>query len=314
MEGRTTETVSLFLEQLRMYTFSPIRHFANLPDPDYLPSPKTRNQMTSTFLAELVGTFLLMLLGNGVVGGVLLSQSKSQNAGWFVITFGWGLAVAIAIYAVGSVSGAHINPAVTLSMAAQGAFAWADVPLYILAQFGGAMLGATVVYLHYLPHWRLTEDAGLKQAVFCTAPAVYAPWANLLSEVIGTFVLVLGILAIGANEFTQGLNPLIIGFLIVAIGLSLGGTTGYAINPARDLGPRIMHFLLPIAGKGDSGWKYSWIPVVGPVVGGVYGALFFNAVFKGEPTLWFGVGSGLVLVVAALAVVEERRKAAEAAA
>lgn len=231
------------------------------------------------FWGEVIGTMLLVILGDGVVGGVLLNKSKAQNGGWIVISAGWGLAVAMAVYAVGNLSGAHINPAVTVGFAAAGQFPWGDVPMYILAQMIGAIIGAVIVWLHYYPHWAQTEDPGLKRAVFCTDPAIRSPFSNLLSEVIGTFVLVFGLLAIGTNEFTQGLNPLIVGLLIVSIGLSLGGTTGYAINPARDLGPRIAHFVLPIAGKGDSNWGYAWIPVAGPVIGGILGALFAAAVF-----------------------------------
>ncbi len=233
----------------------------------------------SHFLAEIIGTMLLIILGDGVVAGVLLKKSKAENSGWIVITMGWGLAVAVAAYAVGSISGAHLNPAVTLGLAVIGKFPWAQVPMYILAQFIGAFLGATLVWLHYLPHWGETEDKGLKLAVFSTGPAIRSTCANLISEIIGTFVLVLGILAIGANKMAEGFGPFLVGLLIVAIGLSLGGTTGYAINPARDLGPRIAHFVLPIKGKGDSDWGYAWIPVVGPVIGGVLGALFYKSLF-----------------------------------
>lgn len=231
------------------------------------------------FLGEVIGTMLLIIFGGGVVAGCVLNKSKSQNGGWIVITFGWGLGVAVAVYAVGSISGAHLNPAVTIALATIGSFAWADVPMYILAQMLGAFIGAVIVWLHYLPHWAATEDKGAKLAVFSTGPAIRSTGSNLISEIIGTFVLVLGILTIGANEFAHGLNPLIVGFLIIVIGLSLGGTTGYAINPARDLAPRIAHFFLPIAGKGDSDWSYSWIPVVGPVIGGVLAALFYVNVF-----------------------------------
>ena len=261
----------------------------------------------STFLGELIGTMLLIILGNGVVGGVLLNKSKAQNSGWIVITLGWGLAVAIAVYAVGSISGAHINPAVTLALAAVGEFPWADVPMYIAAQMTGAFLGAVIVYFHYLPHWRATENADLKLAVFSTAPAIRNTVPNLVSEIIGTFVLVLAIMAIGANEFTQGLNPLIIGFLIVSIGLSLGGTTGYAINPARDLGPRIAHFLLPIHGKRDSDWSYSWIPVIGPIIGGIYGSFFYYAAFKGEASTVFWVFSALIPALLVLAFIRDKK-------
>ena len=229
------------------------------------------------FLAETIGTAILIILGDGVVAGVLLARSKAQNAGWIVITFGWGLAVAIAVYAVASVSGAHINPAVTFALAINGVTPWADVPLYFAGEFLGAFIGAVIVWLHYLPHWAETEDPGLKLAVFSTGPAIRNTTSNLISEVIGTFVLVLGVLAIGGPS--APITPLVVGFLVVAIGLSLGGPTGYAINPARDLGPRIAHAVLPIAGKGDSDWAYSWIPVVGPLIGGAIGALAYTALF-----------------------------------
>jgi glycerol uptake facilitator protein len=250
----------------------------------------------STFLGELIGTMILIIFGGGVVAGVVLNKSKAQNAGWIVITMGWGLAVAVAIYAVGGVSGAHINPAVTIGLASIGEFPWADVPLYVLAQMIGAFTGAVIVWLQYFPHWKETKEEELKLAVFSTDPAIRHTPSNLISEIIGTFILVFGILAIGANEFTEGLNPLIIGFFIVAIGLSLGGTTGYAINPARDLGPRLAHFLLPIIGKGKSDWKYAWIPVVGPIIGGVLGAQFYKGVFQGSTyPVFIGIG-GLVLL------------------
>ncbi len=233
----------------------------------------------STFMAELIGTAILILLGDGVVAGVLLNKSKSQNSGWIVITVGWGLAVTLAVYAVGRISGAHLNPAVTIGLASIGSFPWADVPMYILAQMIGAIIGATLVWLMYLPHWAETEDKGAKLGIFCTAPAIRNTFANLISEIIGTFMLVFGILFIGANPAVDGLGPMITGLLIVAIGISLGGPTGYAINPARDLGPRIAHAILPIAGKGGNDWGYAWIPVIGPVVGGVLGALAFNLFF-----------------------------------
>lgn len=237
--------------------------------------------MMTTFLGELIGTMLLIIFGGGVVGGVVLNKSKAQNSGWIVITMGWGFAVAFAIYAVGNISGAHLNPAVTIGLASIGKFPWSNVPMYITAQMTGAFLGAIVVWLHYLPHWKATEEPDLKLAVFSTGPAIRHTLSNLISEILGTAVLVFGVLAIGANKFTEGLNPLIIGFFIVAIGLSLGGTTGYAINPARDLGPRIAHFLLPIVGKGSSDWKYAWIPVIGPIIGGVLGAKFHQSLYEG---------------------------------
>ncbi|GAB6159278.1 glycerol uptake facilitator protein GlpF [Desulfotomaculum varum] len=233
----------------------------------------------SAFLGEIIGTMLLIIFGGGVVAGCVLKKSKSENGGWIVITCGWGFGVAVAVYAVGSISGAHLNPAVTVALATIGSFPWDQVPTYIAGQMIGAFLGGVVVWLHYLPHWAASDDKAAKLAVFSTGPAIRSYGANLLSEIIGTFVLVLGILSIGANKFADGLNPFIVGILIVAIGLSLGGTTGYAINPARDLGPRIAHFVLPIAGKGDSDWSYAWVPVVGPIIGGVMGALFYKTFF-----------------------------------
>ncbi|MEU3305473.1 MIP/aquaporin family protein [Nocardiopsis sp. NPDC055551] len=238
------------------------------------------------YLAEFIGTAILTLLGCGVVAGVSLARSKALNAGWIVVTFGWGMAVTMAIYVVGTTSGAHINPAVTLGMASIGDFEWALVPGYIAAQIAGAFVGAVLVYLAYLPHWEHTEDQGAKLGVFSTAPAVRKPLLNLVTEIIGTALLLLGILGIGANAdavsseggvmlsdlFANGLAPLMVGLLVFAIGMSLGGPTGYAINPARDLGPRIAHALLPIPGKGSSDWGYSWVPIVGPIIGAVIGS------------------------------------------
>jgi glycerol uptake facilitator protein len=237
----------------------------------------------SIFGAEVIGTAILILLGNGVVAGVLLNLSKAQNAGWIVITFGWGMGVAVAVYAVGQFSGAHLNPAVTLGFATIGTTDWSDVPKYLAGEFVGAFIGATLVWLAYLNHWGATEDPGLKLACYSTAPAIRNPVANLITEVIGTFMLVFGVLAIVANQapVETGLAALLIGLLVFGIGLSLGGPTGYAINPARDLGPRIMHQILPIAGKGPSDWSYAWIPVVGPIVGGILGALAFDWFYPG---------------------------------
>jgi glycerol uptake facilitator protein len=232
------------------------------------------------FTAELIGTALLIILGDGVVAGVLLAKSKAQNSGWIVITAGWAFAVAIAVYAVGGISGAHINPAVTIGQLVIGGISFSDALLYWAGQFLGAFIGAVVVYIHYLPHWRETEDPGLKLAVFSTGPAIRNPVSNTLSEIIGTFILVFGVSAIlQPNNEVGALGALLVGFLVFGIGLSLGGPTGYAINPARDLGPRIAHAVLPIAGKGSSDWEYSWIPVVGPMIGGVLGALAFQALF-----------------------------------
>ena len=232
----------------------------------------------SIFGAEVIGTGLLILLGNGVVAGVLLSQSKAENAGWIVITFGWGMAVMVGVFAVGQFSGAHLNPAVTLGFAVIGNTPWEDVPKYLGGEFVGAFIGATLVWASYLPHWGATEDPGLKLACYSTAPAIRNTAANIICEIVGTFVLVFGVLAFFANPDTAatGLGGLLVGLLVFAIGLSLGGPTGYAINPARDLGPRIMHAILPIAGKGPSDWGYAWIPVVAPIIGGILGALAFD--------------------------------------
>lgn len=231
------------------------------------------------YLAEFLGTMLLILLGEGVVAGVILKGTKSENAGWLTICIAWGLAVTLAIYAVGNFSGAHLNPAVTIGLAIAGDFEWSKVVGYMLAQLAGAFTGAAIITLFYGPHFSATNDAATKLAVFSTAPAIRNTFSNFFSEVIATTILVFAILFIGVNEFTQGLKPLVVGLLIVSIGLSLGGTTGFAINPARDLGPRIAHALLPIPGKGSSDWGYSWIPVAGPLLGGVVGALLYQLIF-----------------------------------
>src|ERR671939_644633 len=243
----------------------------------------------NVYLAEVIGTMILLILGDGVVANVSLNKSKGRQGGWMVITTGWAMAVIIAIFCVGRVSGAHLNPAVTVALAAVGSFPWAQVPGYILAQILGAFLGAVVVWLVYLPHWAETDDEALKLAVFSTAPAIRHPVHNFISEVIGTAILLFGILAIAANAqklttpnginlsvvFSQGIQPILVGFLVWGIGLSLGGPTGYAINPARDLGPRLAYALLPIPGKGPSDLAYAWIPVVAPIVGGVLAAFAY---------------------------------------
>lgn len=237
----------------------------------------------SPFLAELVGTMILITLGDGVVANVVLAKTKGHNSGWIVITTGWAMAVTIAVYWVNSFSGAHLNPAVTIGLATIGKFAWAQVPAYLAAQMIGAMLGAVLVWLAYLPHWAATSDQGGKLGVFATGPAIRHTVGNLLCEIIGTAVLVCGVLAILRPEnlvpnsgFEKGFAPFLVGLVVWAIGLSLGGPTGYALNPARDLGPRLAHAFLPIPGKGDSDWGYAWIPVVGPIIGGVLGAMFFK--------------------------------------
>lgn len=239
----------------------------------------------SPYVAEFVGTALLVLLGDGVVANVVLARSKGFNSGWIVIATGWGLAVAMAAYAVGMISGAHLNPAVTLALAALGNFPTAKVGGYLAAQFLGAFTGAILVWLAYLPHWKATTDPAAKLGVFCTAPGIREPVSNLLCEAIGTAVLVFGALAIPSSNnlagpgWSTGFGPLLVGLLVFAIGLSLGGPTGYAINPARDLGPRLAHALLPISGKGASDWGYAWIPVLGPVLGGLAGATLHRLLF-----------------------------------
>lgn len=235
----------------------------------------------SVFVAELIGTAILILLGNGVVANVALSKTKGNNSGWIVVTFGWGIAVFTAVFIVADVSGAHINPAVTLGLALAGSFDWALVPSYVIAQFIGAAVGTTLVWLMYKPHYDATEDKGDKLATFCTAPAIRHYPTNFLSEVLGTFVLVYGVLHIaGASVGDQtaslgALDALPVGLVVLGVGLCLGGTSGYSINPARDLIPRIMHAILPIKDKGGSDWSYSWVPVLGPFTGGSLAALVF---------------------------------------
>jgi len=228
-------------------------------------------------IAETIGTMLLILLGDGVVANVLLGKTKGNGSGWIVITWAWAMAVFVGAYsAVALGSGAHLNPAVTVGlMVAGNANAIAFAPSYFIGEFVGAALGAFFVWLHFYPHWAATSDPGLKLAVFSTGPAIRNTAMNLISEIIGTFVLMFAILAIPAN-FLPG--PFTVGLAVLVIGLALGGTTGYAINPARDLSPRIMHAILPIPGKGSSDWGYSWIPVVGPIIGAIIAALLWLAV------------------------------------
>jgi glycerol uptake facilitator protein len=233
----------------------------------------------NAFLGEVIGTAILILLGNGVVANVVLTGTKGHNAGWIVITWGWGMAVFVAVFTVAAFSGAHINPAVTIALAIVGKFEWSGVPAYIGAQFLGAFIGAILVWLFYRPHLGLTEDKDLKLACFCTGPAVKDTLSNLTSEIIGTFLLVFAVLFLAVSVFGLGaLDALPVGLLVLAIGLGLGGTTGYAINPARDLGPRIMHAILPMpGGKRDSDWGYAWIPVVGPLIGAVLAGCVYLA-------------------------------------
>jgi glycerol uptake facilitator protein len=233
------------------------------------------------FISEIIGTAILILLGGGVVANVVLNKTIGNNSGWIVITTGWALAVYVAVVIAGPYSGAHINPAVSISLAVARKFPWSDVPIYILAQMIGAMIGASLVWVLYKNHFVATEDGDSKKAVFCTAPAIRHTFSNFFSEALGTFVLIFTILyftnaTINDTDTIIGLGSLgalPVAFLVWSIGLSLGGTTGYAINPARDLGPRIVHALLPIKNKASSDWSYAWIPVIGPIVGACLAAL-----------------------------------------
>ena len=244
----------------------------------------------NVYLAEFVGTALLILFGNGVVANVVLARTKGNNGGWICITAGWAFAVAIAVFAVGRVSGAHLNPAVTLALASIGSFKAELVAGYILAQMAGAMVGAILVYLAYLAHWEPTTDAGAKLACFSTGPAIRKNVPEFISEAIGTGALLFCVLAFGkvvagastdqtawAATMSMWFGPALVGLLIFGLGLSLGGPTGYALNPARDFGPRLAHAFLPIHGKGSSDWGYAWVPVFAPIVGGIVGAQLFNA-------------------------------------
>lgn len=240
---------------------------------------------TNIFLAEVFGTGLLILLGDGVVAGVLLTRSKAQNAGWIVITAAWAFAVFVGVVVAGPISGAHLNPAVTVGLAVNGNLPWDKVPLYLIGEFVGAFVGATLVTIHYWDHFKQTEDKGLKLAVFSTAPNIRNIPLNVVSEIIGTFVLVFVVLAFGTNGSAAGLaslGALPVALLVWSIGMSLGGTTGYAINPARDLGPRIIHAILPIPGKGGSDWEYSWVPVVGPILGGILAGVVYQVIWIGQ--------------------------------
>ncbi|MBV8969911.1 MAG: aquaporin family protein [Verrucomicrobia bacterium] len=237
------------------------------------------------FLPEMIGTMLLIIFGDGVVANVVLSKNKGQNSGWIVIATGWAMAVFIGVFAVGGYTGAHINPAVTIGLLAIGKITFDKAVVYIIGQFVGAFIGGVIVWLAYYQHFGETEDKGLKLAVFCTGPAIRNTGWNLVTEIIGTFTLLYGVLALGpALKGVAGAGAAAsVAFLVWGIGLSLGGPTGYAINPARDLGPRIAHAVLPIAGKGSSDWGYSWIPVVGPIIGGILGALLYNATLGALP-------------------------------
>lgn len=231
------------------------------------------------FLAEMLGTMILIILGDGVVANVVLNKTKAQNSGWIVITTGWALGVTIPVFIFGTISGAHFNPAVTLGLAAIGKFPWGSIPSYLTAQFVGGFLGAVIVWVFYRPHFEATEDKDAKLGVFCTGPAIKDTASNFISEVIGTFILVFGILGIANTPMVDGLAPIVVGGIVWAVGLTLGGTTGYAINPARDLGPRIAHQILPIPDKRDSDWGYAWIPVVAPILGGIIAAVSYSIIF-----------------------------------
>ena len=227
----------------------------------------------SPFISEIIGTAILILLGNGVVANVVLTHSKGHGGGWIVITFGWAIGVFTAVYMAAPYSGAHLNPVVTIALATIGKFSWSEVLPYMAAQLTGAMLGSFLVWIGYKKHYDATEDPGLIRATFCTAPAINDIKYNFLTELIGTFVLIFGILHIAAPAASLGaLDALPVALLVLGIGLSLGGPTGYAINPARDLGPRIIHALLPLMHKGDNNWRYAWVPVLGPLAGGVMAA------------------------------------------
>ncbi|APC92279.1 MULTISPECIES: MIP/aquaporin family protein [Francisella] len=245
--------------------------------------------MLAACIAEVIGTMLLILLGNGVVAGVVLNKSKAHNGGWIVITFAWGLAVFIGVLVAGPISGAHMNPAVTLALALAGKFSWTWVLPFIISQIIGAMIGQLLVWIMYYPHYSVTDNSELKLATCCTSPAIKHLPSNFASEVVGTFVLVLAILTMHGVVVQVGNHNIItaypidmgalggipVAFVVVVIGMSLGGTTGYAINPARDFGPRLFHAIMPIQGKGSSQWSYAWVPIIGPVVGSAIATAFY---------------------------------------
>jgi len=243
-------------------------------------------------MGELVGTAIMVMLGDSIVANHLLAGTKGNGAGWLAITTGWALAVFVAVYCVASISGAHLNPAVTVGLCVAGTFSWSLAPTYIAAQMLGGLIGAVLMWVIYLPHWSRTEDPALKLACFCNAPAVRgAPLSNVLTEMIATGLLIFGILALKDSQMNMSDGSVVklslgavgvipVALLVFAIGLCLGGPTGYAINPARDLAPRIAHALLPVAGKGASDWGYAWIPVVGPLLGGLGGAWLYKSLFN----------------------------------
>ena len=259
------------------------------------------------FLSEAVGTFILILFGIGVNAGSNLSKSFSnkESNSWAMGTFGWGMAVTLGVYAAGQFSDAHINPAVTLGLLSSGEIEFYTAIVYIFGQTVGAFSGCLIIYLHYLPLWP-DNDSDKVLGIFATSPSKPSKWSNLLSEIIGTFILLFGLKFIGINEFTDGLNPIVVGFLVCAIGLSLGGTTGYAINPVRDFIPRLSHFILPIPGKGSSNWSYAWIPVIGPIIGGVMGVSTFNFLFDNILSIYFVISLSFFIIISILSFIENK--------
>ena len=259
------------------------------------------------FLSEAVGTFILILFGIGINAGSNLSKSFSnkESNSWAMGTFGWGMAVTLGVYAAGQFSGAHINPAVTLGLFSSGEIEFYTAIVYIFGQIVGAFSGCLIIYLHYLPLWS-DNDSDKVLGIFATSPSKPSKWSNLLSEIIGTFILLFGLKFIGINEFADGLNPIVIGFLVCAIGLSLGGTTGYAINPVRDFIPRLAHFILPIPGKGTSNWSYAWVPVIGPIIGGVMGVSTFNFLFDNILSIYFVVSLSFFIIISILSFIENK--------
>lgn len=264
----------------------------------------------SPYLAEFLGTLIMCTIGCGVIANVELRRSKGHGDNFFTIAFGWGFAVTFGVYASHAYSGGHLNPAVSIGLAAFGEFSWEKVPGYIIAQVLGAMVGAGLVYLNYLPHWKATADKKIKLGVFGTVPAIHNYFTNTLSEMIGTFMLVFSALYTGVNfkpsisggvELSLNLNdvlkPLAFGFMVAVLVIGLGGQTGYALNPARDFGPRLMHALLPIHDKGTSRWFYAWVPICGPIAGGFMGGAFFKLYYEGQVSPWLFVSSALAVVV-----------------
>ena len=259
-------------------------------------------------LSEAIGTFILILFGCGVNAGLSLNKSYSKKDwnSWTVGTLGWGLAVTLGVYA-GKFSGAHINPAVTIGLLSSGEIQYINAIYYIIGQSIGAFIACIFVYLHYLPHWSKTEDKSVKLGVFATSPSINSKWSNLLSETVGTFALLFGLQFIGIHQFADGLNPLIVGGLVCAIGISLGGTTGYAINPVRDFIPRLAHSILPISGKGHSNWNYSWIPVLGPILGGILGVSTYQLLFNDVLNNYFILSVSLFLLISILSILENKK-------